>query len=155
MNEILYQFHRSKFSMNVTRPLLAVRCQDDDIEMLRDLYNTLGKLPRFGLSNESLSIRHPLYQSLTPKSTYFHFLKSTSDRHSTFTSVETLESLEFTKTMAEGQPDHNALISEFVSLAGVTPQVVRICIVSSRTTSLDLTQVNNRLKSTSQIALGN
>ena len=57
--------------------------------------------------------------------------------------------------MAEGQPDHNALISEFVSLAGVTPEVVRICIASSRTASFDLTQVNNRLKSTSQIALGN
>lgn len=26
--------------------------------------------------------------------------------------------------MSEGQPDHDALISEFVALAGVTPQVV-------------------------------
>lgn len=26
--------------------------------------------------------------------------------------------------MAEGQPNHDALISEFVALAGVTPQVV-------------------------------
>ena len=42
--------------------------------------------------------------------------------------------------MAEGQPDHDALISEFVSLAGVTPQVVRTCIILSHTTSFDLTR---------------
>ena len=36
--------------------------------------------------------------------------------------------------MAEGQPDHNTLISEFVGLAGVTPQVVGSCmaLLSSR-----------------------
>ena len=41
--------------------------------------------------------------------------------------------------MAEGQPDHNALISEFVALAGVTPQVVIGHTFSSNSKSLKLT----------------
>ena len=62
MNEILYQFQRSNLSMNVTRPLLAMRCQDDYIEVMKDLYNTLGKPSRLEMSNESLSVRYPLQE---------------------------------------------------------------------------------------------
>ena len=38
--------------------------------------------------------------------------------------------------MAEGQPDHAALISEFVNLAGVTPQVVSFRMMPSQIRSL-------------------
>ena len=41
--------------------------------------------------------------------------------------------------MAEGHLDHDALISEFVGLAGVTPQVVISCTASFRATSFKLT----------------
>ena len=41
--------------------------------------------------------------------------------------------------MAEGQPDHSALISEFVGLAGVTPQVVNFCMAPSLIRGFKLT----------------
>ena len=56
--------------------------------------------------------------------------------------------------MAEGQPDHDALISEFVALAGVTPQVVISCTVFPLSETSKLILYNNRLKDTSKIARG-
>lgn len=41
--------------------------------------------------------------------------------------------------MAEGQPDHDSLISEFVSLAGVTPQVVIFLMAPCQIRSFKLT----------------
>ena len=57
--------------------------------------------------------------------------------------------------MAEGEPNHDALISEFVTLAGVTPQVVISHLAFSHSKSFKLIYSNHRLKNTSQIARGN
>ena len=56
--------------------------------------------------------------------------------------------------MAEGQPHHDALISEFVALAGVTPQVVISCATFPLSESSKLILYNKRLKDTSKIVRG-